>query len=136
MPREHNYINVSGTGQPDEADVEDIESAERRKSILTAKGGTAEVTISQWMREQLEVVDQPDHERFVVKIGSLMFPVPYEVLAAETDRLVLIASDNDSKYKDVPAKVIQASSEKELTKPPSNEFKRRVFLNVPKDPSR
>ena len=49
---------------------------------------TASMSVQEWMRQTITVTDDAEHHRFLVKLGRLVFPVGYEQLCAETDRLL------------------------------------------------
>ena len=48
----------------------------------------ASVTVQDFMRQTLRVTDEPMKNRFLIHIGRLTFPVGYDQLCAETDKLL------------------------------------------------
>lgn len=112
---------------------ENIPEAEIHDNAAEIRRNNPESTVLEWMRSAMMVQDDPINERFIVRIGRLSFPVTYEALADETDRILTVPSTDDSIYKDGAEIMMRAASEEELRKKAKpEEFRRKVFLDVPK----
>jgi hypothetical protein len=52
------------------------------------------VSVQDWIKGTLTVHDDDKNNRFLVKIGRLTFPVPYDCLLAETKRMLIDPEGN------------------------------------------
>ena len=73
----------TSTGQGEYEDVNVSEQA--RASHLVAS-----VTVRDFLRDQLTVTDDTVNNRFMVQIGKLVFPIPYDQLLGETERMLAV----------------------------------------------
>ena len=69
----------------DDQDADEAIEAETRRSVDKQ---SSSMPVEQWIKSTLRVQDEPAKDRFLVFIGRLVFPVPYEMLAKETGFLL------------------------------------------------
>ena len=81
MPRDY----ITGTGQSQEMEDVDMDRERQRDEIVR---GNASVSVEQWIKQSLTVADDTKNQRFLVKIGRLVFPIGYDQLATETNIMV------------------------------------------------
>ena len=73
-------FQIGGTGQ---RTIEDADMTTQDRANIVAS-----VTVQDFMRQTLRVTDEPMKNRFLIHIGRLTFPVGYDQLCAETDKLL------------------------------------------------
>ena len=96
---------IPTTNQYEDMDADEAIDLDLRRS---AKPDSFTANVEAWLKTTLTVIDEPSQNRFIVKIGSLLFPVGYEQMTDETRHML---ADGEDKVHSVSLKPIDKKKE-------------------------